>query len=159
MKLNDEKKFWSKVIQTDDGTCWYWMAGRDKDGYGKFKFQGKFQSAHRMAWIFRHGEIPAGLHVLHKCDEPSCVSPSHLFLGTNQENMDDRTAKDRLPRGHNHPNAKLTDEQAKYARHLYFAERHTPDALAKFFGVSAYCIRGIVHGLRYRSQQWPPLAS
>ena len=86
-------KFWKKVDKSGD--CWLWMAGKLEKGYGQFWFDGRTHRAHRMAWLLTNGEIPEGMCVLHKCDNPPCVNPSHLWLGTNQDNMDDMNNKGR----------------------------------------------------------------
>lgn len=92
-----EQRFWSKARKTDG--CWVWLAGKDKDGYGNFSVGQRATArpvrAHRVAWELTHGSIPDGLFVLHECDNPPCVRPDHLFLGTNQNNMDDMVAKGR----------------------------------------------------------------
>lgn len=75
--------------------CWEWMAGKDSDGYGGFFLSGKNEKAHRVAWMFRFGEIPEGLGVLHHCDNPGCVNPLHLFLGDHKTNMGDKAQKGR----------------------------------------------------------------
>lgn len=88
--------FWKKV-QKGDG-CWIWTGAHDRYGYGLFAIKtGKRDvgTAHRFAWQVVKGEIPAGLHVLHKCDNPGCVNPEHLSLGTHQTNMDEMTARGR----------------------------------------------------------------
>jgi hypothetical protein len=115
-------RFWSKVQKTE--TCWLWTASKRHKGYGAFcyerngiKVQGR---AHRFSWELHFGEIPEGLFVLHRCDNPACVRPDHLFLGTNQDNVDDMMAKGRhvaggarigtdykYRRGTEHHNAKL----------------------------------------------------
>jgi len=98
--------FLQKIDKT--GNCWDWLAGKDKDGYGKIKINGKDLQAHRASWDFHNGLIPEGMSVLHHCDNPSCVNPSHLFLGTTLDNMRDRDTKGRngysrrthCPKGH-----------------------------------------------------------
>jgi len=86
-------RFFRKVDKT--GSCWNWLAGKDKDGYGKIKIARKDLRAHRVSWEIHNGIIPGGLLVLHRCDNPSCVNPSHLFLGTALDNNRDRDAKGR----------------------------------------------------------------
>lgn len=87
-------RFWSKANKTS--TCWLWTGGLTPKGYGQFACKQINESrAHRFAWIICHGEIPDGLHVCHICDIRHCINPDHLFLGTNQDNVDDKVAKNR----------------------------------------------------------------
>lgn len=99
MKINTERDFWLKVRPRRNG-CWEWTGCIHKSGYGMFGYNRKIHKTHRLAWIFTHGEIPKGegYHgtcVCHKCDNPRCVNPEHLFLGSNHDNMLDRNAKGR----------------------------------------------------------------
>ncbi len=86
-------RFWSKVNKTDN--CWNWLACKTKDGYGRIFIKDKVLLAHRVSWAIHDGQIPKGLQVLHRCDNPSCVNPAHLFLGTVSDNMRDSVAKGR----------------------------------------------------------------
>ncbi len=78
-------------------SCWLWKGVKNEDGYGLLYYKKilKNISTHRASWIIHNGEIPEGLCVLHKCDNPSCVNPKHLFLGTNQDNCNDKMLKKR----------------------------------------------------------------
>lgn len=98
MDENDAQRFWAKVaIVDDEDSCWTWTAFHNPDGYGRFGYNGKAVAAHRFAYAMHHGldELP-DLCVLHRCDNPPCVRPSHLFLGTQADNMRDRHAKGRF---------------------------------------------------------------
>lgn len=98
--FDPSRRFWSKV--DDSGDCWLWTANRTPLGYGRFSFNGEPQKAHRVAWILTHGEIPQGLNVLHRCDNPPCVRTTHLFIGTIMDNCHDMMRKGRMkepPRG------------------------------------------------------------
>ncbi len=108
MRANDEVSFWANVAKGDDGSCWPWTGTRIPKGYGYFSLGGKKRRAHRLAWVFSSGPIPTGLHVLHRCDNPPCVNPAHLFLGTNRQNVDDMLVKGRSPRSPGVRNGRAT---------------------------------------------------
>ena len=107
--MSYEERFWAKVDKTE--SCWLWRASLSQDGYGQFKLHGTMRRSHRVAWELVYGVVPNGLFVLHSCDNPPCVNPGHLFLGTNTDNMRDCAAKGRhksrthpesVPRGDRH---------------------------------------------------------
>lgn len=97
--------FAEKTERTKGG-CIVWTAHKDKKGYGRLATSGGEVLAHRIAYAMHFGAFPRNLHVLHRCDNPSCVNPHHLFLGTNQDNMADKVRKGRTSRrfGNANPN-------------------------------------------------------
>jgi hypothetical protein len=160
-----EDRFWSRVPEATPGECWGWAGGRGSKGYGSILRDGKFIGAHRASWIIHYGEIPDGLDVLHHCDNPSCVNPLHLFVGTHKDNMDDRDAKGRQARGDRHgfrldPNAipkgvqngrsKLTDEQVRNMRTRYFNGGVTVRKLARLCGVAEQVAWKAIHRRTWR---------
>lgn len=111
--INPQNRFWIHV--SPRGECWEWMGGVDRSGYGVIGRPGAASGAwkaHRFSWESVIGEIPAGLCVLHRCDNRRCVRPDHLFLGTKGDNARDASAKGRTLHGERSPNAKLTNAQA-----------------------------------------------
>jgi hypothetical protein len=90
----NSKALFEKVKIASSG-CWEWQDSVDSCGYGRTRYKRRLMSAHRAAYIHKFGGIPEGMHVLHRCDNPPCINPAHLFLGTHQDNMDDMAAKGR----------------------------------------------------------------
>lgn len=89
------KRFWTKVDKSDSGSCWEWTAAKNPNGYGMFNYKRKMQLAHRVVWQITNGPIPQGGCILHSCDNPGCVNPQHLRVGTQDENMKDMSRKNR----------------------------------------------------------------
>lgn len=154
-------RFWSKVDKSGD--CWLWTGHRLKNGYGQFSLTTtRPVKAHRFAWELAHGPIPGGMMVCHHCDNPPCVRPDHLFLGTAKDNTQDAIRKgrmyagtpgpsrhrDRYLRGERNQNAKLTAEQVKEIRRQRGAK--TAKALAVEYGVSFALISHIQNGRVWR---------
>lgn len=123
-QTNYSNRFWSKVNRTD--TCWLWTAGKNNHGYGTFKLNDKPRKAHRIAYELSVGPIPHGLNVLHHCDNPPCVNPNHLFIGTQEDNVRDMTFKSRhyqqkkthCPQGHEYSsdNTYITPDSTRACR-------------------------------------------
>jgi hypothetical protein len=147
------ERFWLQVERGE--TCWEWRGRRDEDGYGRTSLGGKRNcGAHRMAWLLSNGEVPLGMCVLHSCDNPGCVNPDHLFLGTIADNNHDRAVKGRSAdmRGHRSPKAKLTREQAlEIKRRRLVGE--TTVALAREFYIHHGTVSRIV-----KAQTWGELS-
>lgn len=156
--LTDPQRFWSKVQKTDG--CWLWMGGRYPTSYGKVRVSNRTTYAHRVAWALSNGEIPAGLHVCHHCDNPPCVRPDHLFVGTCKDNMQDRARKGRsghithpeafvgnpnAPRGEAHPRARLTNDAVVLIRQLWRTGDYTQTELGELFGCSHDAISRVVN--------------
>jgi len=128
------------------GDCWLWTGFRNAQGYGEFHFRGHARGAHRVAYRLFVGEIPRGHFVCHHCDVPACVNPSHLFTGTQKDNMRDAAGKGRIVvprlRGERVPGAKLTPQLVRYVRESPLGCRK----LAKELGVCKTSIKNIRTG-------------
>ena len=110
-------RFWSKVNK--GSKCWNWTASYCGGGYGKIVIggrKGKLYSSHRLSWEIEYGCIPKGMHICHHCDNKLCVRPSHLFIGTRKDNMQDAVKKERITKGEKQGNSKLIEEQIKSIR-------------------------------------------
>ena len=105
------KRFWDKVDKTDE--CWVWTAGKNSHGYGAFKIDNKTVGAHVISYTLTNGNIPKGIEVCHTCDNPPCVRPDHLWLGTRKENAQDSAHKGRNSHGERHHTSKLSDSQVQ----------------------------------------------
>ncbi len=144
------KRFWARVKRGPG--CWEWQ-GSTQRGYGAFWNGKKVARAHRVSWELINGPIAHGLGVLHKCDNPSCVRPAHLFLGDQIENMKDASLKGRLTiyRGNDNCNAKLTPqrlENLKQRRREGLSYRR----LAQLFNISHTTARYACEGLSYKAR-------
>ena len=150
-----EERFWAKVDRRGDAECWEWTACRAPSGYGRIGIgqQRDTDYAHRVSWRLHFGEIPDGLYVCHRCDNPPCVNPAHLFLGTHAENMRDAQVKGRVRnnprRGESNGWAKLTDATVRDARRLW-ASGTSMRSLAKRYGVTFRTMDDAVKGLSWR---------
>lgn len=166
------ERFWAKVSKGRGQKCWEWNAYRARTGYGMLQARKISQQpmlAHRVSWELEHGEIKEGLHVLHCCDNPACVRPDHLFLGTQADNNADRHQKGRtasgdkngartMPQrnsfvrdggsgfcGERHPMAKLTDRQVADLRAEFAAGVKRSD-IADKYGVSVTHVYRLARG-------------
>lgn len=140
------ESFWDHVDSSGGpSTCWPWKPRHTLYGRVRIPGTGRNLSTHRVAWELTHGTpIPAGLWVLHHCDNPSCCNPDHLYVGTHADNVADKVRRGRgwKPIGELHPSAKLTAQQVREIRARINTE--TRKSLAEEFGVSGALISHIV---------------
>lgn len=143
LKCFDKKSvFWRNVKKSKDlDSCWEWRGSRRRTGYGRAWADQKSIPAHRLAWELEHGPIPDGLFVLHKCDNPPCCNPDHLFLGTKKDNIIDCIKKGRYP----HNGAKLTRNKAAEIRKKYAAGGVTQNELGEEYDVDRHTIGRIIN--------------
>lgn len=176
-KRNHKKFFWLKV-EMGDG-CWNWMGTKNNSGYGVFRIRGKVIRAHRYSFEIFYGPIPVGKFICHHCDNPACVSPKHLFVGTAKENSADmmkkgrnmhvvkpwtlphgdrngtRTRPDTVRKGEKIEWHKLTADEVVQIRERYWSGE-TAIVLGKEFGVYKSTIYKAVYGFKWKSV---PMAS
>lgn len=131
--------------------CREWQGSVSSDGYGMvgMRFSEKYAKygntkVHRISYLEFVGEIPEGMHVLHKCDNRKCINPNHLFLGTNADNVRDRNNKNRQTRGEKHPHAKLTEVKVKKMRALYETGNYYKADLGRLFNITQQAAGDII---------------
>ncbi len=153
------ERFWSKVDKS--GSCWLWTAAKNPNGYGLFqaprpKTKGGHRAptkAHRLAWELENGPIATGMKILHQCDVPACVRPSHLHLGTQRENMAEMKARGRSnggpPSGEKNAASRLTAADVVEIRRIGRSQpiSHT----ARRFGIARTAIYGVLNGTNWRT--------
>jgi hypothetical protein len=140
MYKHAERHFWSKVHGTDG--CWIWTSTIQEKGYGRFWFEGRRMMAHRVAYILTYGRFDPSTQVLHHCDNPPCCHPDHLYLGTNDDNVRDKVAKNRQAK-------KITPEQATEIRSLYATGEWLQREIAEKFGIKHVEVSRIVNRQRW----------
>jgi len=144
-----EERFWEKVafLGAEPDECWEWRGAKSEQGYGYIRGSGhgSMLRAHRIAWELANGPISAGTCVLHRCDNPSCVNPAHLFLGTSTDNSHDMVNKGRSARGERNGESKLIEQDVHEIRQM-LSQNILERVIAKKYGVSRKAISTIKTG-------------
>jgi hypothetical protein len=140
-------------IPEPNSGCWLWLGRLNEWGYGVFRENGKTTLAHRSSWIAENGEIPKGMLACHLCDIPACINPEHLWLGTDLDNSSDciKKGRNRQLAGGKHPNASMTEDQAKEA--IFLISKRDDGEIAEIIG----CTKNAVNLIR-RNRTWRHLA-
>jgi DNA-binding XRE family transcriptional regulator len=147
-----KERFWEKVEKTEN--CWHWKGCLNNRGYGQISMNGKAVLSHRVSWEIHNGPIPEGLQALHRCDNPICVRPDHLFLGTNSDNHTDMVNKGRCRngdrKGEMNPTSILKRYEVDEIVHLYNSENLSQQKIADKYGVSRVTINAILRGRNWQ---------
>ncbi len=134
------EKLWKRINKKGEDECWEWLGSVSKNGYGQFGINNKVYYTHRAVYELIYGIIPKGLCVCHKCNNPPCCNPNHLFLGTARENSDKRDREGRWRTGdycgEKHGRSKLTEKNIMEIRTLYSTGKYFQRELGEMFGVS-----------------------
>ena len=141
-KIPVKDRFWTKVDIIEPNKCWLWKAGKDEEGYGRISVNGKARSAHRTSYELTYGLIELGKLVLHTCDNPSCVNPKHLYLGTDADNTRDKVNKKRHKwmSGEKNGKSKLTKKLVLELRQKHFSFKISTCELARQYNFSQSAI-------------------
>jgi hypothetical protein len=138
-----------KKYDIDINGCWNCRGYKDKDGYSQTTLNGKRMGSHRAAYIIAYGPFPKDLYVLHKCDNPACVNPDHLFLGTAKDNYDDAASKGRAVKGSKNGQSKLTNQQVLEIR----KDTRRQIDIAAQYGILQTTVSAIKTGQNWRHLQ------
>lgn len=151
-KSNTLEDFWNLVNKTD--SCWLFTGSKYSNGYGRFQYNGKRESTHRLSYRISKGKIPKGLFVCHTCDIRDCVNPDHLFLGTCKDNLQDMSKKGRAyngdKKGIKNGRAKVTEEIVLKMRKEYKLGNISYKKLGKKYGLGETCATYAVKGITWK---------
>jgi hypothetical protein len=154
MNPSNLEEFWRHVAVGKQNECWLWTHRKNRDGYGTLNITVGVRTykallAHRRAWEITRGEIPDGKIVCHKCDNPACVNPAHLWVGTHADNVRDKVRKGRHPRGENASSHKLSESDVVSIK-ARLPQGVRSDKLAAEYAVSPVTISDIKRGITWR---------
>ena len=148
------KRFWNHVDKGDPDECWEWKGATHPFGYGMLwedSVSNLTLGAHTFSWRLHNKKpIPKGMYVCHSRDNPPCVNPNHLFLGTQKDNRQDCANKGRTAKGETHGMAKLTNEEVLSIRRLYIPRLFSTRILASMYRISQRNVMRILHGLNWK---------
>lgn len=152
--LPSRDTFWSFVAVGSKDDCWIWTGRKHSGGYGSLMIDGQWLTSHRLAYELTHGQIPTGMYICHRCNNPPCCNPAHLYAGTAKDNADDCMRAGRFSRaprfyGERHPASKLTAETVDRIRDIYAAGQCSQRKLANMFGIVQSQVWRIVHHLSW----------
>jgi hypothetical protein len=141
-------RFWEKVSKPSATSgCWLWLGSVDVGGYGRFQLASRRTvKASRVSWMLTRGPIPSGVCVLHHCDNPLCVNPDHLFLGTNADNSHDRDQKGRTAVGERNGKSVLTAAQVLEIRKTYLPHKIGCLRITRLLGLPFGAVHNVLHG-------------
>lgn len=147
-----EERFWKKVDKRGPDECWEWRRSKNPDGYGKVWLFNKMLYAHRISFEITYGKIPENMRVCHKCDNPGCVNPNHLFLGSQKDNMKDMILKGRAIHycGEENKSSKLKSKEVCEIRKLYSMGEYSQRFLADKYNISQRTICDIVNNKKWK---------
>jgi hypothetical protein len=159
--MNSETEFWSRVQIGGPDECWPWLGGCSSNRYGIVWFKGIHISAHRLAWKFNRRRTPGRWHIRHRCDNPPCCNPKHLFRGTQTQNLREASKRGRMSENHRGPNptiqgvlngqAKLTEAKVRWARRKHGVL--TISAMCKHLGITRGTLHPALTGKTWRHVQ------
>jgi hypothetical protein len=152
--LNDRVKIVIRLMRlaanNPETKCLEWMGARSADGYGRTGYKGRSIDAHRLAYAAYFGPFDHSLHIRHKCDNPRCIEPRHLSLGTHADNMRDRSERLRLPQGSANSKSKLCEDDIPAIRRLLREGGLTLKQIGEKYGVTYHAIWTIKHNKSWR---------
>jgi len=145
-----EQRLWPKVAIAGPGECWEWQGVKLPSGHGQIKVGDVSTLPHRVAYALTNGSIPSDVDVCHRCDNPPCCNPAHLFSGDALANMRDCVSKGRMHRGTRTGGHVLTDDEVRAIRSTYAAGKLSQEKLGRLYGVDQNTIWKVVHRRTWR---------
>lgn len=146
VKKTFDERFYERCEPIPVTGCLLWLGNVGHSGHGRISVNGKTERVHRVSWKIKYGEIPEGMCVLHKCDIPCCINPDHLFLGTQEDNMNDMNSKNRGSCGEKSPIAKLSENDVRKIKN----DSRGVTFIARDYGVAPATISSIRRGKSWK---------